>query len=45
MNVTERLVIAGVIKDTGNHYLLANKEIGDLAATSVEAEIINLLER
>jgi len=43
-NVAERLAIAGLITDTGNHYLLANKEAGDLAAKSVEAEIIKLLE-
>lgn len=43
-NVTERLVIAGIIMDTGNHYLSRNKEASDLAATSVEPEIIQLLE-
>jgi predicted nucleic acid-binding protein len=43
-NVTERLVIAGIIMDTGNHYLSRNKEASDLAASSVEPEIIQLLE-
>lgn len=43
-NVAERLAIAGLITDTGNHYLLANKEAGDFAAKSVEPEIIKLLE-
>ena len=43
-NVTERLAIAGVITDTGNHYLSKNKVASDLAATSIEPEIIQLLE-
>ncbi len=43
-NVAERLAIAGLITDTGNHYLLANKDAGVLAARLVEAEIIKLLE-
>lgn len=43
-NVTERLVIAGIIMDTGNHYFSRNKEASDLAATWVEPEIIQLLE-
>lgn len=42
-NVSERLVIAGIITDTGNHYLSKNKEASDLAATLVEPEIIKLL--
>ncbi len=42
-NVAERLVIAGVITDTGNHYLPKNKEAAELAATEVEPEIIKLL--
>lgn len=43
-NVAERLPIAGVITDTGNHYLVTNKDAGELAAALVEAEIIKLLE-
>lgn len=43
-NVAERLAIAGVITDTGNHYLVTNKHAGELAAALVEAEIIKLLE-
>ncbi len=43
-NVAERLAIAGIMTDTGNHYLSQNKEASDLAATSVEPEIIKLLE-
>lgn len=43
-NVAERLAIAGVITDTGNHYLVAKKDAGELAANLVEAGIIKLLE-
>lgn len=43
-NVTERLTIAGVITDTGNHYLSRNKAASEMAANSVEPEIIQLLE-
>lgn len=43
-NVAERLAIAGVITDTGNHYLVSNKDAGELAAPLVEAEIIKLLQ-
>jgi hypothetical protein len=43
-NVAERLAITGIITDTGNHYLPGNKEAGDLAAISIETEIITLLE-
>jgi len=38
-----RLVLTGVIRDTGNHYLPADRKIGDLAAAAVESDIINLL--
>jgi hypothetical protein len=30
--------------DTGNHYLVQDKEVAQLALQSVEAEIIKLLE-
>ena len=43
-NVAERLVLAKLIVDTGNHYLAADREAGDQAAARVEAEIIELLE-
>ena len=36
--------MAGVITDTGNHYLSRNKGASELAANSVESEIIKLLE-
>jgi hypothetical protein len=38
-----RLVLTGVIRDTGNHYLPADRKIGDLAAAAVENDIIDLL--
>jgi hypothetical protein len=44
-NVAERLAIAGIITDTGNHYLSGNKEAGELAAALVEPDIIKLLEQ
>jgi hypothetical protein len=43
-NVTERLVIAGILTDTGNHYISSNRSVSDLAAATVETEIIRLLE-
>ena len=43
-NVVERLVIAGLIMDTGNHYISRNKAASDFAAISVEPDIIKLLE-
>jgi hypothetical protein len=43
-NAAERLAIAGLITDTGNHYLPGNKEATGLAAASIEPEIIKLLE-
>ena len=43
-NVTERLVIAGILADTGNHYLSRNKVASDMAANLVEPEIIQRLE-
>jgi hypothetical protein len=43
-NVTERLVIAGILADTGNHYLSRNKVASEMAANLVEPEIIQRLE-
>jgi hypothetical protein len=43
-NTAERLALTGFISDTGNHYLVKNKEIGELAAESVESQIIKLLQ-
>ena len=42
-NVAERLVLAGLIQDTGNHYLLPDKALAQLAVPSVEDDIIKLL--
>ena len=44
-NVAERLAIAGIIRDTGNHYLPNDLSVADLAAETVETEIIRLLKR
>jgi predicted nucleic acid-binding protein len=38
-----RLILSGIIRDTGNHYLPIDRKIGDLAAAVVENDIINLL--
>ncbi|SFH91985.1 PIN domain-containing protein [Bradyrhizobium sp. cf659] len=43
-NVAERLAIAGIIRDTGNHYLPSDVSAADLAAETVETEIIKLLK-
>jgi hypothetical protein len=43
-NVAERLVIAGILADTGNHYLSRNKAASEMAANLVEPEIIQRLE-
>lgn len=44
-NVIDRLVITGFVRDTGNHYLVADRTMGEIIAPSVENEIIALLER
>lgn len=43
-NVAERLVLAGVLKDTGNHYILADLSLAASAASRVEADVIALLK-
>jgi hypothetical protein len=43
-NAAERLVLNGLIEDTGNHYIPRNREVCALAAPLVESEIIKLLE-
>lgn len=43
-NVAERLVITGLITDTGNHYIPRDKKACDLAANLVESEIIKLMQ-
>ncbi len=42
-NIADRLVITGIITDTGNHYLPVNQQVSELASTLVETEIIRLL--
>jgi hypothetical protein len=44
-NVAEHLVIARFVRDTGNHYLPADRRIGEIAAGTVEGEIIALLAK
>ncbi|OGA54974.1 MAG: hypothetical protein A3F74_17515 [Betaproteobacteria bacterium RIFCSPLOWO2_12_FULL_62_58] len=44
-NVVERLVLAGFVRDIGNHYLVVDRTIGEAVAPIVEAEIIALLEK
>jgi hypothetical protein len=42
-NAAERLAIAGVIQDTGHHYLITDKRLAPAAASVVEDDIITLL--
>ncbi len=44
-NIAERLAMNGYVRDTGNHYLVVDRAIGELAAPTVEAEIIAWLEK
>lgn len=44
-NVAERLMIAALIRDTGNHYLPNDLAAAELAAAAAEPEIIELLAR
>ena len=44
-NVAERLAMNGFVRDTGNHYLVIDRAIGELAAPTVETEIIAWLEK
>lgn len=44
-NVAERLVMNGFVRDTGNHYLVVDRDIGELVAPTVEEEIIAWLEK
>ena len=41
-NVLERLALAGLIRDTGNNYLAADRPASEKAAELVEAEMIKL---
>jgi len=42
-NVIDRLVITGFVRDTGNHYLVPDRQVRGVAAATVEEEIIALL--
>jgi hypothetical protein len=44
-NVAERLIISGLIRDTGNHYLPGDPGTAELAAGATEPEIIELLTK
>jgi hypothetical protein len=44
-NVAERLAINGFVRDTGNHYLVIDRVIGELVAPTVETEIITWLKK
>lgn len=44
-NVAERLAMTGFVRDTGNHYLIVDRTIGELVAPTVEAEIIAWLQK
>ena len=44
-NVAERLAMNGFVRDTGNHYLVADRAIGELVAPTVETEIIAWLQK
>jgi hypothetical protein len=44
-NVADRLTIAGLVRDTGNHYLPNDTPAAQLAAAATEPEIIALLRK
>ena len=44
-SAAERLVIGGLVRDTGNHYLPTNVAAAELAAAAAEPEIIELLTK
>jgi hypothetical protein len=44
-NVGERLAMSGFVRDTGNHYLIVDRSIGELMAPTVEEEIIAWLQK
>ena len=39
------LAINGFVRDTGNHYLVVDRAIGEIVAPTVEAEIIAWLQK
>ena len=44
-NMAERLVMYGLVRDVGNHYLVVDRALADMVAPSVEDEIIALLDK
>lgn len=42
-NAADRLVMGGLIRDTGHHYLFSDRKLAHLAASAVEDDIIKLL--
>jgi hypothetical protein len=44
-NIAERLSLVGLVRDTGHHYLVPDRELAQAAASLVEADIIALLSR
>lgn len=44
-NAAERLSLAGVVRDIGNHYLIEDRNLARAASATVEQEIIELLGR
>jgi hypothetical protein len=44
-NVAERLTLARVLRDTGNHYLPSDLVAAELAAAAVEADMVDLLTK
>jgi hypothetical protein len=42
-NAIDRLVLMGVLRDTGNHYLITDRTLAAPAAASVEGDFIRLL--
>jgi hypothetical protein len=43
-NAADRLVMSGLIRDTGHHYVVPDRGLAQLAAAGVEEEIIKLLQ-
>jgi hypothetical protein len=43
-NAAERLMLAGIIQDTGNHFLVIDRQLVPLAVACVEVDIIKLLD-
>jgi predicted nucleic acid-binding protein len=44
-NTVQRLVIKGLVRDTGNHFLVPDENVAAAAKAAVEEEIIQLLDK